>query len=89
MKPFHLTLVTPQTVFFDGEVVAVTASGEAGSFGVLANHAPLISTLLSGSITLTTLEEEKQYYQIGSGFLDVLNNRVTLLTTSIEKKEAL
>jgi len=83
MIPFYLTIVTPEAVFFKGEVVSLVAPGESGSFGVLANHAPLISTIASGVFTLTTKDLTKKSYQIGEGFLDVLKNQVTLLTRSI------
>ncbi|MBI3358143.1 MAG: F0F1 ATP synthase subunit epsilon [Nitrospirae bacterium] len=66
-----------------GEVGAIVAPGQKGSFGVLANHAPLIANLTAGVFTLTTPELTKKSYQIGEGFLDVLKNKVTLLTTSI------
>jgi len=83
MKTYHLTVITPQEIFFQGHVVSLIAPGEAGSFGVLSDHAPIISTLVSGPFTLTTPEEEKRQFQIGPGFLDVVNNQATLLTTSI------
>ena len=83
MTSFHLTIVTPEAVFFKGEVLSLVAPGQSGSFGVLANHAPLISNLTSGVFTFTSQESGKKMYQIGAGFLDILKNKVTLLTTSI------
>lgn len=87
-KTFHLTVVTPQRVFFDGQVRALLAPGGAGSFGILVNHAPMISTLLPGRLVLTSAEGEKQFLTIGSGFLDVLNNEVTLVTETVAEEEA-
>jgi len=86
-KTFHLTVITPGQVFFDGQVGSLTAPGGAGSFGVLANHAPLISTLLPGRITFTTAEGKKQTFEIGSGFIDIMKNDVTLLTESITSED--
>jgi len=83
MKNYHLTVVTPQEIFFQGEVASLIAPGGAGSFGVLADHAPIISTLVAGSFILTTPDGEKRPFQIGPGFFDLLNNQATLLTTSI------
>jgi F-type H+-transporting ATPase subunit epsilon len=83
MTPFYLSIVTPETVFFQGEVLSLVAPGEAGSFGVLANHAALISNLTAGEFIITTPDAIKKSYQIGSGFLDILQNKVTLLTTTI------
>jgi F-type H+-transporting ATPase subunit epsilon len=83
MTPFYLKIITPEAVFFQGEVLSLVAPGSTGSFGVLANHAPLVSTLAAGVFTLTSPDSAKKSYQIGVGFLDVLKNNVTLLTTSI------
>lgn len=88
-RTFHLTVVTPQKVFFDGQVGSIVAPGGAGSLGVLANHAPLLSTLCSGRLVLTKPDGEKEYLTIGPGFLDVLNNEVTLLTESVESEAPL
>jgi len=82
MKTYYLSVVTPQEIFFQGDVASLIAPGATGSFGVLADHAPIISTLVAGSFTLTTEEGQRQF-QIGPGFLDVVNNQATLLTTSI------
>ncbi len=80
---FHLIVVTPEKIFFDGQMRSLVAPGGAGSFGVLANHAPLISTLLPGRLVLTPPDGKKQFLTIGSGFLDILNNEVTLVTETI------
>jgi len=48
----------------------------------------MISTLLPGRLILTSANGEKQFLTIGSGFLDVLNNEVTLVTESVTEEEA-
>lgn len=83
-KTFHLTVITPERIFFDGQVGSIIVPGGAGSFGVLANHAPLLSTLDPGRLVLTKTDGEKEYLKIGSGFIDILSNDVTLLTESVE-----
>ena len=85
MTSFHLTIVTPEAVFFQGEVLSLVAPGQNGRFGILANHAPLISTMTAGTFMVTAQDATKKSYQIGTGFLDVLKNNVTLLTTSISE----
>ena len=87
-KVFHLKVITPDRIFFDGPVLSIIAPGGAGSMGVLVNHAPLITTLVPGRLVITSPRGEKQAYQIGSGFLDVLKNQVTLLTESIKTDSA-
>ena len=82
-KAFHLKVITPDRVFFDGSVLSIIAPGGAGSMGVLVNHAPLITTLVPGRLVITSPQGEKQSYRIGPGFLDILKNEVTLLTDKI------
>jgi F0F1-type ATP synthase epsilon subunit len=49
------------------------------------NHAPLITTLVPGSLVITSAEGEKRELLIGPGFLDVLNNQATLLTETVRQ----
>ncbi|MFQ5597963.1 MAG: ATP synthase F1 subunit epsilon [Nitrospiria bacterium] len=88
LKPFHLTVITPDQVFFEGQVGSMVVPGGTGSFGILANHAPLLSTLDPGRLVLTKTDGGKQYLRIGAGFIDILNNDVTLLTESIETEKS-
>jgi len=86
LKTFHLTVITPEKVVFDGVVTSVVVPGGAGSFGVLANHAPLISTLTSGRLVLSIPNEKKKNFEIGAGFIDILKNEVNLLTESLSSE---
>ncbi len=86
-KTFHLMVVTPEKVFFDGQMLSILCPGGGGSFGVLVNHAPIISTLRPGRLVLTSPKGEKQFFTIGPGFLDVKNNEVTLVTEKVTPEE--
>jgi len=83
MASFHLSIVTPEKIFFEGEVTSLVAPGGAGYLGVLANHAPLLTTLVSGRLTFRPVEGPLQEFNIGPGFLDVTRNRATLLTEKL------
>jgi F-type H+-transporting ATPase subunit epsilon len=87
MNTFHLTIVTPEKIFFDGEVVSLTAPGGAGYLGVLAHHAPLLTTLVPGRLTFLASDAGERQVEIGPGFLDVSQNRATLLTESVRVKD--
>ena len=52
MATFHFELVSPERLVFAGDVTQVDVPGEAGDFGVLAGHAPLIATLKPGILTI-------------------------------------
>ena len=81
---FQLTVITPQRVVLDTEVTSLVAPGELGYLGILANHAPLITTLAPGRLAITLASGERQTFTIGPGFLDVLENHATLLTQTLQ-----
>ena len=51
-----LTIVTPEKTIYDGEAISVAVPGTKGAFEVLDNHAPIISSLQSGVITVKTAD---------------------------------
>ena len=89
-KTFHVQMITPDKIFYEGDVVSLVAPGEEGYLGVLADHAPLISNLRSGKIALTVRPGDPPivFHSLGTGFLEVLKNQVTLLLRTVETKGA-
>ena len=81
---YNFRILTPGEKALDAEVISIVAPGEAGYLGVLANHAPLITTLRQGDLTVRFHDNREQYFKIGSGLLKVANNQVVLLTETIE-----
>ena len=82
---YKFKMLTPNRTAFEGDVVSVTAPGGAGYLGILAHHAPIITTLLAGDLSLRTPEGVTQRYRIGKGILKVANNEAVVLTESIEE----
>ncbi len=82
-KGFNIEIVTPQKLYFAGEVVSVTAPGEEGQFQILKNHAPLLSSLKTGKVKLALADRTEQSFSISDGFLEVSGNKAILLTESI------
>ena len=82
---YKFKMLTPNRTAFEGDVISVTAPGGAGYLGILAHHAPLITTLLAGDLTLRTKEGTTHRYRIGKGLLKVANNEAVVLTESIEE----
>lgn len=72
-----LEIISMEKVLFKGEVRWVTLPGSLGTFTVLEQHAPLISTLTQGSVVYDTSGGEKQL-AIDSGVVEVLDNRVVV-----------
>jgi F-type H+-transporting ATPase subunit epsilon len=87
MATFHFELVSPEKVAFSGEVDQVDVPGAEGDFGVLAGHAPLISLLRPGIMTVFTGGQQTKIVVLG-GFAEVGPDGLTVLAdvaTSIDE----
>ena len=76
----NLEILTPEKKIFSGEVYGVQMPGISGSFEVLENHAPIVSALKPGPLKI--LKDKQNHvakYKIQSGFVEVLNNHVTVM----------
>ncbi len=82
-EKLQLEVVTPKGAILSEKVDIVTAPGYAGEFGVLANHAPLLSTIKTG-ILVFKKEGQAEQMMISSGFCEVSNNKITFLVESAE-----
>ena len=80
----HLEILTPERKIFEGEVdmVQLPGSREKGSFAILNNHAPIISSLMPGRLKIRTGNQEQKFI-IKSGFVEALNNKVSVLVEGI------
>jgi F-type H+-transporting ATPase subunit epsilon len=76
----NLKILTPEKKLFSGEVYGVQMPGISGSFEVLEKHAPLVSALKAGQLkVLKDKNKNTALFNIQSGFVEVLNNKVTVL----------
>jgi F-type H+-transporting ATPase subunit epsilon len=75
----NLEILTPEKKLFSDEVYGVQLPGVAGSFEVLDKHAPLISALKNGRVKVLNDRNHTSFFEIRSGFVEVLANRVTVL----------
>jgi len=82
MSDFLLRIITPEKVFLEKRVNSLIAPGGEGYLGVLAHHAPLITTLVPGKLTVKAGGEETTF-QIGGGILEVFQNTATLIIEEI------
>lgn len=80
---FRLELVTPASLYFSGEVEMVVIPGAEGDFGVLPNHAPLISTIRPGIVTVTKEGGKEEKLFISGGYADVTPTSCTVLAQEI------
>lgn len=83
-EKLQLEVVTPKGAVVSEEVDIVTAPGYAGEFGVLANHAPFLSTIKIGTLSYKKGGEE-DLLMVSGGFCEVSNNKITFLVESAER----
>jgi len=79
MASFHFDLVSPEKVLFDSQVVQVDVPGSEGYFGVLAGHAPLITTLRPGVLVIYGESGEQLRVVVNGGFAEVGPSGLTVL----------
>ena len=81
---FRFKILTPKSEVLNAEVTSMIAPGEAGYLGVLANHAPLITTLHPGTLKVR-LETQEKWFRVEGGILRVARNEAVLLSESVEE----
>ncbi len=81
-----LEILTPDQKIFSGEVYGVQLPGINGLFEVLDRHAPLVSALKTGSLKILNDKNATTSYTIQSGFVEVLNNKTTVLVEGAKEK---
>lgn len=84
MSTFNAQILTPNGSLFEGEVNGVKLPGTQGSFEVKANHAPIVSTLEKGEV-LVRKSDGESVFTISGGFVEVNNNKLTLLAEAVEE----
>ncbi len=72
-----LKIISPEKVIFSGEVDSLKVPGIQGSFEILANHAPIISSLVKGDVEYKGKGESKKLSIVG-GFVEVKKNEISL-----------
>jgi F-type H+-transporting ATPase subunit epsilon len=86
-KNMQLEILTPEKKVYSGDVYGVQLPGVTGLFEVLDRHAPLVSALKSGRVkVLKDKQTTLTSFDIQAGFVEVLNNQVTVLAEGAEEK---
>jgi F-type H+-transporting ATPase subunit epsilon len=80
----HFSLVSPQRELFSGAVDQVDAPGSEGDFGVLAGHAPFMTTLKEGRVKAYD-DGDVRVYDVRGGFADVTPEGLTILAEHAEE----
>ncbi len=78
----NLEIITPDKKVFDGEATSVIFPGSEGEFQELNNHAPIVTSLGNGTMTIEA-NGQKQSFVVDGGVVEVLNNNVLVLAEAI------
>jgi F-type H+-transporting ATPase subunit epsilon len=91
----QLQIITPEYILFDGEAESITLPGKSGSFQILNQHAPIVSSLINGTIKVvngsstietksdkisqSTNEKDTLLIKIDSGIIEMNDNKIVIL----------
>ncbi|CAB4809250.1 unannotated protein [freshwater metagenome] len=78
-------LVSPTERVWSGEATFVSARTVEGDLGILPNHAPLFGVLVDGAVSIKGVDGSTTAFNVSGGFLSVSNNRVSILTETVNK----
>ena len=74
-----LEIVTPEKTLYSDEIKYVKVPGSKGQFGVLKDHAPIISTLEKGQIKIKEPDDTELTFDINGGVIEILKNNIIIL----------
>lgn len=84
MATLRLEVVTPARTVIEAEAESITVPGAQGRLGFLAGHAPIVAGLSLGIVEYGPAHGEKQRMAITGGFVEVADNKVSVLADAAE-----
>ena len=79
-----LEIITPDKKVYEGDIKSVRVPGKKGSFQVLKDHAPIISTLEKGSVIIIDQSDLETIFEVDGGIIEVKAHKIILLTESVK-----
>lgn len=89
MKEIALEIITPAKVIYSGNVKSVTVPGTKGSFQVLYNHAPLMSSFEIGRIKVIDSADKEINFATSGGTVEVNSNKILVLAEAAELPDSI
>lgn len=77
-----LEIITPDKKVFSGEAKLIQLPGSKGSFEILNNHAPIISTLTNGRIKVIDMNDQVSFFDVKDGMIESKANKIIVLIES-------
>lgn len=82
----QLVALTPDKELYNGKITSVKVPGINGQFEILSGHAPIVAALAKGEVRILDESGQKTTFNIIKGFIEVINNEVSLLIQSMNKE---
>ena len=77
-----LEIISPDKNLYSGEILSIRVPGSKGSFEILKNHAPIISTLEGGTINILEENGKRTTFEVDGGVIEAKNNKIIVLAES-------
>ena len=74
-----IEIITPDTKIYSGDIKSVRVPGRKGSFQVLKDHAPIISTLEKGPVIIVDEDGNERIFEVSGGVIEVKMNKIIIL----------
>lgn len=87
-KTFQVDVVSPEATVWSGKAVIVIARTPEGELGIMADHEPMMATCATGPVEIESESGERTTIGVHGGFIQVVNNQVTLITDRAEVAES-
>jgi F-type H+-transporting ATPase subunit epsilon len=87
-KTFQVDVVSPEATVWSGKAVIVIARTPEGELGIMADHEPMMATCATGPVEIEAESGERTTIGVHGGFIQVVNNQVTLITDRAEVAES-
>ena len=79
-----IEIITPEKKVFEEDIKSVRVPGKKGSFQVLKDHAPIVSTLENGQVIMVDMDGKESTFEINGGVIEVKANKIILLADSVK-----
>lgn len=86
-RAFRLKIISPDRVFYEGEAIMLELNTTEGQVGIYKNHVPMTYIIEPGIMTITESEESKKEAALHSGFIQILQDEITILAETVEWPE--
>lgn len=88
MTTFSLKIITPEKIFYDGEIVQIGLTTKEGNIGIMADHVPYVANLVPSSLKIKEKDgEEFRVAAVAGGMVKMSGNEAVVVTSAVEWAE--